>query len=251
MSMTFGVVPQQSTDKLADHWHPLLSAITEETGIQLKFATAKNIPAFEHRLANGDFYLAYMSPYHYVIFHQSSGYQALVHQTERKLKGVIVVHKDSQIANLEQLESQQIAFPAPSAFAASILIRAKLRETSVGFGQNYVESHDAVYLSVAKGLFTAGGGVERTFANAPAKVREALKIIWRSPGYTPHAIATHPKVSAATRALLLAAFLNLHTSDLGQASLKMLKIKGFQAAEDSDWDQVRALNLHSMNDPKD
>ena len=35
---------------------------------------------------------------------------------------------------------------------------------------------------------------ERTFNNTSPKVKEQLKVLWKSPGYTPHAIANHPRV---------------------------------------------------------
>ena len=161
--LVFGVVPQQSAKKLARLWTPVLAELSARAGRDVVFATAKNIPTFEARLRAGDYDLAYMNPYHFVVFHEAPGYQALVRQQHKRIKGVIVARKDSAIESLQQLEGSRLAFPAPAAFAASILPRGELKNQGVAFTPQYVSSHDSVYLSVAKGS-VPGGGRRRSHA---------------------------------------------------------------------------------------
>ncbi|MEO0444096.1 MAG: PhnD/SsuA/transferrin family substrate-binding protein, partial [Pseudomonadota bacterium] len=59
-SYSFGIVPQQSAKKLAQAWTPVLQYLSTKTGIKLQFKTAKNIPEFEKRLADGDYDFSYM-----------------------------------------------------------------------------------------------------------------------------------------------------------------------------------------------
>ncbi len=96
-SLSFGVVPQQAASRLAEDWGPLLAEVSRRSGVSLVFRTAPNIPAFEERLATGDYDLAYMNPYHYVVFHKASGYTAFAKEQERRLKGILVVRKDSAV----------------------------------------------------------------------------------------------------------------------------------------------------------
>ena len=119
--LSFGVVPQQSASKLARLWTPFLLYLNEKTGYAIQFKTAKDIPTFEKRLAAGEYDFAYMNPYHYVVFHRAPGYRALAKEKYRKLKGVIIVRKDSNYRHLTQLKGQTLAFPAPAAFAATDL----------------------------------------------------------------------------------------------------------------------------------
>ena len=65
----------------------------------------------------------------------------------------------------------------------------------IRFEPSYVSSHDSVYLAVYRGLYLAGGGVMRTFLNAPPEVRDQLRILWTTEGYTPHAVAALPSVA--------------------------------------------------------
>ena len=249
-TLTFGIVPQQSAKKLAKLWTPIMKHLSKETGHTIRFATAKNIPTFEKRCSEGAYDIAYMNPYHYVVFGDKPGYQALARQKNKKIKGIIVVPKTSNVTTLQQLAGETLAFPAPAAFAASILPRGELSKAGVEFNPKYVSSHDSVYLNVSKGFMPAGGGVIRTFNNTDPKVREQLKIMWTTDPYTPHAIATHPSMDANTRKVLLETLLAMNNSDSSMALLKRINFKGFEKAKHKDWDDVRGLGIESLVKPK-
>lgn len=242
-SLNFGIVPQQSATKLAKLWGPIFNHIEKETNIKIHFETAPNIPIFEKRLAAGKYDLAYMNPYHYVVFSETSGYEALVKASNKRIKGIIVVHQTSKIKNLNNLNYSELAFPAPAAFAASILTRSALTQKGVLFTAKYVSSHDSVYRAVAKGIYPAGGGVIRTFNNTSPEIRKQLKIMWTSKGFTPHAIAAHPRVNKSEIKKIQRALINMKHSVVGKALLNNIKIKGFAVGFDQDWNDVRALNI--------
>jgi len=241
--MTFGIVPQQAASKLARSWAPLLDYLSRQSGLKIHFATAKDIPTFERHLAAGDYDFAYMNPYHFTVFNRHPGYQAVARARDKKIKGIIVVRKDSPIQSIEELDHMTLAFPAPAAFAASMLPRSELLARGLDFQSRYVSSHDSVYLAVAKGIYPAGGGVIRTLKNIAPETRDQLRVLWTSPGFTPHAIAAHPDVSDAAMAAVQSALVGMERSDEGKALLKRLNIKGFEAAENKDWDDVRSLHI--------
>lgn len=243
---TFGIVPQQSAKKLARLWGPIMARLSEESGITLKFATAKNIPTFEKRLAAGDYDFAYMNPYHFTVFNESPGYKAIARQEGKSIQGIVVVHKDSNLKSLEELDGSTLAFPSPAAFAASLLPQAKLNNSDIKFKSQYVSSHDSVYLAVSRGLMPAGGGVMRTFNNTNPEVREKLKVFWKTKKYTPHAFAAHPNVSEEDTLALQKSLIELRNTESGATLLSNIKFKGVETAADKDWDDVRALNITAL-----
>jgi phosphonate transport system substrate-binding protein len=170
-SLSFGVVPQQSASKLAKNWAPVFEYLGRQTGTKIRFRTARDIPEFERRLAAGDYDLAYMNPYHYTVFSRSPGYRAFAKAEGKRIEGILVVRKDSPVADPHGLANETIAFPAPAAFAASVLTRAHLVREGIPFVPKYVASHDSVYRTVAKGLYAAGGGVVRTFNSVEPEIR--------------------------------------------------------------------------------
>lgn len=246
-TLTFGIVPQQSATKLARMWTPLLEYLSEQTGQRLQFKTAPDIPAFEQRLANGEYDLAYMNPYHYTTFHRSPGYQAFAKQKDKYLKGIIVVRADSAYQDLHEFNDQTLAFPAPAAFAASIVTRAEFSSLDIPITPKYVSSHDSVYRTVAKGIYPAGGGVVRTLKGLEAEIREQLRILWTSPPYTPHALAAHPRVAADTVAAISAAMQQLDESEQGRQLLGQINFRGVVAARDTDWDDIRGLDIDLLD----
>ncbi len=247
-SYSFGVVPQQSAKELAKRWGPVFRYIHQKSGVKLQFKTAKNIPEFEKKLAAGEYDFAYMNPYHFTVFNQEPGYQAVAVRRDQPIRGIVVVRKDSSVTSLSALSDQTLAFPSPAAFAASMLPRAELKKEGIPFSAKYVSSHDSVYLNVAKGIFPAGGGVKRTFNNVAPEVREQLKVLWVTQPYTPHAIAVHPKVEESVIVKIQAVLIDMSNDPDGSTLLKSLKIKkGLQKAINSDWDDVRNLDLHQLD----
>ncbi|MBR9787034.1 MAG: phosphate/phosphite/phosphonate ABC transporter substrate-binding protein [Vibrionaceae bacterium] len=241
--LTFGVVPQQSASRLAQQWGPLVAEISKKTGYDVSFSTAPNIPEFEKRLSAGEYDVAYMNPYHYTVYSEHPGYQAIAKAKNKKISGILVARKANNIESLQALQGQKIAFPSPAAFAATVLTQSDLREANVAFESDYVTSHDSVYLSVARGFYPAGGGVLRTFNLLPDAVKSQLEPIWTTKAYTAHAIAYHPRMTLDQVESIQQALVSIDTTLEGVESLQLLNINGFEVASDTDWDDVRALNI--------
>lgn len=240
---SFGVVPQQSATALAQSWVPIFQYISAKTGLKLHFKTARDIPTFEARLAAGEYDFAYMNPFHYITYRVDPGYRAFANQSRKKIRGILVKAKDSSIDSLEDLSGETLAFPSPAAFAASLLPRGELNRAGIPITAKYVGSHDSVYRSVAKGLFPAGGGIERTFNTLRPEIRDQLEILWTSEGYTPHAFAAHPRIPGDVVNRVAAAMIAMRQDPEALALLARIKFKGIQPALDADWDDVRGLGL--------
>jgi phosphonate transport system substrate-binding protein len=244
--LEFGIVPQQSASRLAEDWGPVLAEISKRSGVALVFRTAPSIPGFEERLGKGDYDLAYMNPYHYVVFHTASGYRAFAREQDRKIKGILVVKKNSPYRKPADLAGKTVVFPAPAAFAASILPQAEFGRLKIPIEAKFVASHDSVYRAVASGLQEAGGGIQRTFEAAPVEVRDALRVLSETPAYTPHAFAAHPRVPQEILAKVLAAMASLSADETGQRLLAPLAFKGIAAAQDKEWNDIRALDINLL-----
>lgn len=245
--LSFGIVPQQSAKTLAGLWTPIVGYLSEKTGETIRFATAPDIPTFEQRVLAGDYDIAYMNPYHYTVFHERPGYEAIAKQADKEIRGIMVVRQDSEIDTLEDLAGLKLAFPSPAAFAASVLPRAEIKQRGIAFEPAYVSSHDSVYLGVARGFFPAGGGIERTFNNTDPAVKAQLRVMWKTQGYTPHAIAIHPRVGADVAQSLQQALIGMSEDPAGQALLEDINFQRIEAARDSDWDDVRGLDIDLLD----
>ena len=242
---TFSVVPRVAPKKLVKMWRPFIKELSRSTGLKFKFVTTKDIPTFEKELANGAYDFAFMSPFHYIMASKNSGYRAFAHE-DKKLVGVLVALKDSKLTGLKDLAGKTLAFPAPNAFAASLIIRAELIKQAIPFTPKYVKSHDNVYKTVSTGYFLAGGGVGKTFKNTNKVVRSKLKVLWTTPGYVPHAFASHKNVPADVLAKVKAAFVKMQSTAKGKGAIKSAKLKPLVPSNDKEYDMIRNLNLESI-----
>ena len=240
----FGVVPQQNGSKLSKLWTPILQYLEEKTNYKFQFATARNIPTYEKRLLAGKYDFAYMNPYHYVQYQKQAGYNAFAKAKKKRLKGILVVQKDSPYKTIEDLSDVEMAFPS-NAFAANLVPRAIMDRADIGFDPKYVSSHDSVYRNVSKGRYPAGGGVMRTYKNTSPEYRNELRILWTSDGYTPHAFAAHPRVPKNVVEDVQRVMLEMDMDPKGKALLKSIRLKGIETGDDYEWDDVRALNIES------
>ena len=123
--------------------------------------------------------------------------------------------------------------------------RAVLLQADLSFESKYVSSHDSVYRNIARGRYIAGGGVIRTFNNTSPEYRNKLRILWTSNGYTPHAFAAHPRVPKAIVEKIQAALLKMEHDPKGKAILKKIRFKGIVEGKDTEWNDVRSLDIQS------
>lgn len=245
--LNFGVVPQQAATRLAEEWGPLLAEVGRRAGVSLIFRTAPTIPAFEERLGKAEYDLAYMNPYHYVVFHAAQGYEAIAKERDRKIRGILVVRTDSHYRRLSELAGKTVIFPAPAAFAASILPQAEFGRQNIRIDAKFVASHDSVYLAVANGLQEAGGGIQRTFEAAAPEIRGKLRILTETPPYTPHAFAIHPRVPPQIARRVVSAMASLAEDETGRRLLAPLAFKGIEPARDQDWNDIRGLDIELLS----
>ncbi|WP_036193168.1 phosphate/phosphite/phosphonate ABC transporter substrate-binding protein [Marinobacter daepoensis] len=241
--LSFGVVPQHDPEKMARQWAPLMAYLSKQAGVTIRFSTAPSIPEFERRLAEGVYDLAYMNPYHFTVFNERPGYRAMARQNNHVIKGILVVSKDARASSLRDLKGKSLAFPAPHAFAATLITRAQLEKTAPGYKASFVQSHDSVYRAVSEGLFAAGGGIHRTLGEMEPAIRKKIRVLWESAGFTGHAIASHPSMPEEQREAILGALLSMSSTQAGQELLENIGMAGFVEAVGSDWDDVRRLGL--------
>ena len=225
------VVPQIAPATLFGRWAPVLDEIGKAAGLCLELRIASTIPAFEHELMSGRPDFAFVNPYHLVMARRAHAYAPRIRDGKVKLSGVLVVHAESGAERLQQLDGQKVAFPAPNAFAASLLIRAELASRGIRITPVYVKTHANVLRAVALGDMPAGGAVNNTLGREPDRLRSQLRVLHETPSYAPHPFVAHPRVPAAQRDKLVLAFMQLASTAAGQQMLDDIQIPWPVAAD--------------------
>lgn len=244
---TIGIVPQFEARKLADTWAPIIAKIEEKTGITLKMVGSPKIPDFEASFERGEYDFAYMNPYHAVVANNSQGYDPIARDGSRDLFGVLVVAKDSPYQTTADLDGKKIAFPAPNALGASLLMRAELtRKATIAFEPVYVSTHSSAYLNAVLGETAAAGGIMSTLKQQPEDVQNALRIIYETSRVPPHPIVVHPRVPKEIRDKIQAALMEIGETEEGKALLAEVPIGKIVPATYSDYKGLVELDLEKF-----
>jgi phosphonate transport system substrate-binding protein len=241
---SFGVVPQFEQRKLFHIWRPILDELEHRTDLTFNLQGSPKIPVFEKKYMEGTYDFAYMNPYHILKAHDSQGYLPLVRDGGRMLKGILVVSKESPIKSVQELAGKSVAFPAPNALGASLLIRADLKNLyGVQIHPHYVQTHSSVYLHVALGQYVAGGGVTSTLNAQKPEIREKLRIIYETRPMNPHPISVHPRVSEAHWRRVLKALLEMAQTEKGAALLAKIPMRKAVATSMEDYKPMSSWGL--------
>lgn len=237
------VVPQLPAAQLYTRWAPLLEQVGKEAGQCFELVVPTNIPQFEIDLQSGNADFAYMNPFHAVMNWRDTKYIPLVASSEL-LSGVLAVRRDSKVKTIRDLNNQKIAFPAPNAFAASLLIRATLAKEGVAFEPIYVKTHSNVYRSVVRGDMIAGGGIQSTFEAEPDELKSQLRVLMETKGYNPHPFSANSKIPVDIQKKVQAAFLKIAQTSAGLALLDGAQLAKPRAVTyESHYQQLEALDL--------
>lgn len=231
-------------------WRAVFDHIETQANIKFSFEPARSQLDFELKLAKGYYDFAYINPLQFVAFNEFPGYKSVVKRKAQPIKGIIVVKKTGPISSLSKLRDATFAFPGTLDYPASVVLRDSLKRLNVNIKAEFLASQKQVYSAVASGEFIAGGGSQESLGALASEIRNALRIIWTSPGYTPYAFVAHPRVPFFTIIQLQRAMIGLTKNESGKALLPDIFVdNGFEVARDSDWHDAHLINLEELNSP--
>lgn len=239
-----GIVPQLPPREIVSTWSPVLRQVGERAGQCLVLVVAPSIPAFEQQLRSGQLDFAFLNPYHQLMAQRWRGFIPLLRDGQSQLEGILVVRKDSPVRRLADLNGATVAFPAPNAFAASLLPRALLSRAGIRVTPSYVRTHSNVYRAVILGSSLAGGGVNNTLQRERPEVRQRLRVLWRTPPFPAHPFSAAGTVPERVRLRVQEAFLDLGRTAQGRQLLAKVQLPQVVKADHArDYAPLAALGL--------
>ena len=244
--ISLGVVPQESPSKLFSVWKPIAQYLSRTTGEKIVFKTEKSIPLFEKSLLRGTYDFAYVNPAQFIQINTKMKYSADV-RARKNIVGILVGREHGDIQALLK-EEPRFIFPAPNAFASSVLIKYELsKKFNYKFDDpkktGYIHSHDSVYKGVMSGLADLGGGIERTldvFFDKHEKhlngEKEYLSIVYKTKAYPSHPFSFHPRVDSKVKEKIITALMNM-PENLKES----LKVREFILINNQEYNSVEDL----------
>ncbi len=237
------IVPQLTATQIYTRWAPVLERVGKESKQCFEIVVPTSIPQFEKDLSDGKPDFAYMNPYHAVMKWRNNKYIPLVASSD-PIFGILAVDKDGPLHHVKQLNGSRIAFPAPNAFAASLLIRSTLERDGVQFEPVYVKTHSNVYRSIVRGDVAAGGGIQSTLMAEPSELKAELRILMETKRYTSHPFSANSRVPERVRKEVQNAFLGLGQTTEGADFLKAVQLpKPMMVSYQENYQPLESLRL--------
>lgn len=241
--LVLGVMPSLPPTKLFTKYQPLADYLTRKTGKEVVISTAPNFQEYILRLQKGEYEMILPNPYQYIMVSKAPGYAPLVKIAGIPFQGFIVVRKDSGINGIQDLKGKKIAYPDPSALAATMQVRAYLKRNGIDSErdtrESYAASQESVIFGVHQRLFDAAGTWPEALEGIPDDVRKGLKVLAETETLPSRPIAVRADISQEIAEKVKGALINMASDPEGQKILASIGYKGFEEAFDSDYDEVR------------
>lgn len=253
IQLVFGTYAADKPTETVRKFRPFLSHLSQEMSealgesVKIKMKIARDYEAGIDDLASGRVDFARFGPASYItVSEQDSGIQIVAMESrkgQKRFKGIIAIHADSDIQSLSDLSQHSFAFGDPYSTIGRYLAQSHLLDAGINRSNlsdyDYLGRHDAVGSAVGAGKFTAGALKESTFkklVTAGVPIRRLFEFDnvtkpWLS------ASKMDPRVLHAMREVMLA------TTD--KTVLESIAKDGFVEGNDSDYDFVRRAMKHS------
>ena len=246
----FGALPHLTVAELQAMYTPLVEYLARETGEKVVLVIPKDFKAFEDAVKAGQIDVGLANPLVYVQLknHLNIDPLALISEAQSgtRLRGIMIVRKDSGISRLQDLKGKKISFVdkdsgAGYMFQVLLLSRAGLDVKNDVAMLPFAKNHDNVALAVFNKTADAGGIRESAMEKMKDKVDLAqLRIVGYTDYFPNWPVFSTPKLNKETAAKIQAALLKLKPNDpQNEKILGRAKLTGFIAVADKEYDDLR------------
>lgn len=238
---SFGVLNQRSEALTARYWKPILTYISNKSGVRLELKMGKTAMDSFRMAGNGEF--DYLYSYHiFAPANLKAGYRVFARPAEIAVQGQIVVPAESRISSLHELQGKKVGFPNTAAFLGYAVPMQALQQKEITVEAVFSGSQEETISQLKAGLITAAGVNSMVMRDYAAREKFQYRVIWSSECYQNLPIAAHPRISEREMKAVQKAFLNMVADPKGlkilRQSAEVLQQKppfGFVLAEQQEY----------------
>jgi ABC-type phosphate/phosphonate transport system substrate-binding protein len=242
---SFGVPPIGSARSTWVRFSPLISALNaSKLGFELRLESGQTVDAYQAKFQASRLDFAIVYPVQ-VLIAEERGYQVIARAGARdRVRGVIIVRRDSSALHPTALRGKAIAFSAPNDLA-TMLCQFRLLQSGVNIRKDatplYTHSSDSALLNVFLRRAAAAGISEEDWKDHRNRQPEREKYLieqLRTDELPGPAVMSLHSVPAEHQRALRQELLRLSATVKGRAALFSADISDFAAAESASYDEV-------------
>lgn len=245
--LVLGIHPLFNPQKLFAVFNPLASYIEHQLPeVGVKVEASKDYPAYDTKIHNRQFDLLLPNPYQTIMAldHQ---YQVIAKAGKDDLfRGIILVRKDSGIDDIKDLKNGAIAYPAPTALAATMMPQYHLHTHGLNLKNDtttrYVGSQESSMMNAILKLTDASATWplpwKQLQQNKPDLANQ-LRVLASTPSLPNNSIMINQQTVSPQVAKRIQVILSeMHLSAEGRAILQNIGIQHIFVANNASYDPV-------------
>jgi len=238
-----GILPYLSPEKLMSRYSPLINYVGQSMHRKPLPETAPNFPTYVKRAANYQFDLYVTAPHFAALAESQLGYKRIARLT-RELDGAMVVHKDSDITQIEQLKGKTLATPDHLAII-TILGELALQDHGLSPGKDIkiisAPSHNTALLEVVSKRADAAVVSAAVYESMDPKIKKQLRLIFTTQRVPHMMFLASPKISESDYETLKKAVLDYKAKGAGAEFFNESGYIDMEPISDSDMDKMKAM----------
>ena len=252
-SLSLGIFPSFSPKILVSVFKPFADRIKAYTGREIVLSSAPDRAVFEQRTLEGRYDIIWTCNSCYLEAEKKAGYTSIV-SGEPPFRGIVMVDKESEIYQLEQLRGKKIVGVHRNSIAGYSFFRNDMIKLGMQESKDYEmffdENIEALPFMVLSGKYDAVVFSEDSYFNSGIYDSSAGKLrkIAESVPIPQFPFAVNPLLDAGTVDKIREALLSFSTGDEADRKiLERLRVRELKRTDDSDFDDFRILYNEIMN----
>jgi phosphonate transport system substrate-binding protein len=241
-----GIHPLHNPKRLFETYGPIIARIEAEIpGVHFKLEASRNYEEFEKKLYDGHFDFAMPNPYQTVRSLQHDYRVFGKMGDDQDFRGIILVRKDSGIREVADLKGKIVAYPAPTALAATMMPQYYLHTHGLDVNRDienlYVGSQESAIMNVLRGHVAAAATWPipwKIFMQEHPDLAEQLQVKWQTETLPNNGWVVRKNISPELAKKFATALFGLNKDEQGREMLARLPISKFEAASDATYRPV-------------
>ncbi len=252
------LIPSVDAQMLKDKAKDLKVALQEATGYSIKLLVPSSYIAVVEAFGTKKADVAVMNTFGYLLAQSKYNVEAKLMVTrfgQMSYKSQIIVHVDSDIKNLKDLNGKKFAFVDPASASGHILAKDLFNKKGIKLGQEmFAQKHDSVVAMVYQKQVDAGATFYSPVRNGHIQdarrlvktqfpdVEEKVKILTLTDKIPNDPIIFRKEMGSEMKEKLVNAFINFIKSPKGKKTFEQLYlVDGMVKIDDSVYDPVRKV----------
>jgi phosphonate transport system substrate-binding protein len=243
----FGIHPLHNPQRLFEVFGPLMDYLSERiAGVRFKLEASRNYAAYDEKLYALKFHFSLPNPFQ-TINAVDKGYRVFAKMgDDDNFRGIILVRKDSGIKRVSDLKGRAVAYPAPTALAATMMPQYYLQTHGVNVMQEldnrYVGSQESSIMSVYLRNTAAASTWPppwRALAKQRPELAVELQVMWETEPLINNSLVVLPEVPEEIVSQVHELLIDLHRNPVGRKILEPMELSRFEDATDATYQVVR------------